>query len=231
MFIERIKKIKRVIVIAAFALIGIELVIALTPVANWLARPLIVGEAAPSKADIIAVLGGGAFKNGVLGHGSNERMIRGMLLYKQGRAPKIAFLGGSITNTSTKVFTTVSGSADSGANMDAFESKIMGKTAAELGIPADDIYIDAASTHTYSNITALDSIMRNNGMKSCLLVSSPTHMRRAMAIVSKLGVNCSASPVIDYTMHKDSVIGRIGLFYEVMWEYAGLVVYRMKGYI
>ncbi|MDP2689579.1 MAG: hypothetical protein Q8P48_05665 [Deltaproteobacteria bacterium] len=54
-----------------------------TPTANWMARPLVV-EPELRKADLVVVLGGGAYRDGTLSKDSNERLIRGLLLYRAG---------------------------------------------------------------------------------------------------------------------------------------------------
>ena len=50
------------------------IVIMFTPLANYMARPLIVDMELRS-VDLVAVLGGGAYRNGILSGASNERLI------------------------------------------------------------------------------------------------------------------------------------------------------------
>lgn len=213
----------------AFLFTAGALIVIYTPVANLMARPLIVKERL-IKSDVIVVLGGGAYENGVLGAASNERLIRGLLLYKDGLAPRIIFSGGTINGASAKVIHTLT--ASSGHNgMDAVEASIMADTAARLGIPQDVIDVDISSTNTYENLKAGATYMKTNNLKTCLLVTSSTHMLRSMLVSKKLGMDCAPAPVADYTRLRRSSIDRLSLFHAVTWEYAGLALYRVYGYI
>jgi uncharacterized SAM-binding protein YcdF (DUF218 family) len=205
------------------------LIIMFTPLSNYMARTLIV---APEfkKTDLIAVLGGGAYVNGVLGGASNERLIQGMILYREGYAPEIIFSGGTIIKPSKKVLHTILKSEDTSL-IDVVEAAIMKDVSLKLGIPEQDVAVDAASTHTYGNIKGIKDYMAARGLKTCLIVTSPTHMYRSYRVTQKLGLDCYPAPVRDYTWHISSAVGRLGLFRAVLWEYAGLVVYRFYGYI
>lgn len=221
--------IKRLVCGLALVFSATALITAFTPLSNILARPLIV-EPSVKKADIIVVLGGGAYGNGVLKKASSERLLQGLLLYKEGFAGRIAFSGGSISNTMEKAARTISGTEDP-SRINVVESEIMRDISLKLGIPRSALYVDAASTHTYSNIVNVKDLMRSEAFKSCLLVTSPTHMLRALKVSQKLGLDCSPAPVEDYTPYRKISADRIGLMYEVLWEYAGLVVYKARGYI
>jgi len=217
--------------IKGFALIftAATLSIIYTPAANLMARPLIVPERLV-KSDVIIVLGGGAYENGSLGAPSNERLIRALLLYKKGYAPVVIFSGGAITSTSAKILHTLSASDDRSA-IDAAEAAVMRDTAAALGIPRSAMAVDATSTNTHENLKDVKAYMAKDGMKTCLLVTSSTHMLRSMLISEKLGMDCAPAPVADYTQLRRSSIDRLSLFHAVAWEYAGLALYRVYGYI
>ncbi|MFZ3072341.1 MAG: YdcF family protein [Thermodesulfobacteriota bacterium] len=200
-----------------------------TPLANVLAMPLIT-EPVIKKSDVIVVMGGGAYPNGVLGGTSGVRFLTGLGLYKEGFAPRLFFAGGTISGTSKKIIKTISKSEESGA-IDVIESAIMLDTAKKLGIPDASIYADLLSTNTYANLLAVKEFMKKNNLKTCLIVTSPTHMYRSWRVAEKLGLGCSPAPVPDYT--KDILIStmRLHLLREVLWEYAALALYRAYGYI
>ena len=103
--------------------------------------------------------------------------------------------------------------------------------AIRLGLSEASIHLDRDSTHTYSNVVFAQEFMKDKVFKSCLLVSSPTHMYRVMSVASKLGLSCRAAPVADYTPFRRSAIDRVALLREVLWEYAGLAIYKVYGYI
>ncbi len=205
------------------------LVIMFTPLSNYMAKPLTMGPEL-KKADLIAVLGGGAFPNGVLGGASNERLIHGMLLYREGYAPEIIFSGGTIRKTSKKVLHTILKSEDAG-EMDVIEAGIMREVSTKLGIPEEDTSADPSSTNTHGNLERISEYMEARGLETCLIVTSPTHMYRSFMVSEKLGMDCYPAPVSDYTEFIDSALGRLVLFRAVMWEYAGLLLYKLYGYI
>lgn len=204
-------------------------IIMFTPLSNYMAKTLVLPQEL-KKTDLIAIMGGGAYPNGVLGGGSNERLIHGMLLYKDGYAPEMMFAGGTIRRTSKKVLHTVLKSDDA-TKIDVVEANLMKEVSLKLGIPNEDTAVDSSSTDTNGNLKAIRAYMEGRGLGSCLIVTSPTHMRRSMSVVKKLGMDCYPAPIGDYTGYIKSGTGRLSLFREVMWEYAGLVLYRLYGYI
>lgn len=199
-----------------------------TPVANILAKSLTM-PAGTQKADIIAVLGGGAYPNGVLGSSSNERLIKAMLLYKEGVAGRVLFSGGSIVKSSAKLAHTVFGLGAGEAGV--VESAIMMDIAVKVGIPAKDCVLDRSSLNTYENLRNIAAYMAKEDMKKVAIVTSPTHMKRAVLVAKKLGLDYTAVPVEDSSEYKRSPVGRINLMREALWEYSALVLYRVYGYI
>ena len=205
------------------------LAVMFTPLANVLARPLIM-EPAIKKSDLIVVMGGGAYPSGVLGKASGERFLTGILLYKEGFGKKVFFAGGTITGTSKKIIHTISKSNERGA-MDVVESAIMLDIAKKIGVSEGSIYADVSSTNTYANLLAAKAYMKKNNLKTCLIVTSPTHMYRSWRVSEKLGLYCGPAPVKDYTGYANSAIDRLELAWKVFWEYAALELYRAYGYI
>jgi uncharacterized SAM-binding protein YcdF (DUF218 family) len=100
-----------------------------------------------------------------------------------------------------------------------------------LGIPESDTVADVYSTNTYENMVDVKEYMEKNGLSSCLLVSSPVHMLRAMSVAKKLGMSCSPAPVDDYTPYRTMGVDRLSLARETAHEYAGLLYYRVMGYL
>src|SRR3989337_622213 len=109
------------------------LVVMFTPLANVLARPLVM-EPDVKKSDLIIVMGGGAYPNGVLGEASGERFLAGILLYKEGFGKKEFFAGGSITGASKKIIHAIFKSAGTGA-IDVVESTPLLDIAKKSGLP------------------------------------------------------------------------------------------------
>ncbi|GMR05419.1 MAG: YdcF family protein [Thermodesulfobacteriota bacterium] len=199
-----------------------------TPAANWMVRPLVMDEQLES-ADLVVVLGGGAYANGSLSAASAERLIRGLLLYKKDYAERIIFSGGTINDPKDRLIHSVTGL--SGELMDAVEGTIMADIARGLGMDEAGMAVDKSSTNTYENLVDVQEYMAKNGLKSCLLVTSPSHMYRAWRVAKKLGLDCSPAPVADNTRLRNGGLDRIGLARESAHEYAGLAYYWYKGYI
>ncbi len=213
----------------AFTFTFVMLLVMYTPFANWLAKPLIVDEEL-KKADLIVVLGGGAYRRS-LGGASSERLLRGLILYREGYAPRIIFSGGAAQGLSRKLLHTVLGIGPGGKRAQSAEADLMDNAASSLGVPGKDRAVDETSLDTYENLVNVRKYMSENRLKTCLMVTSPTHMKRAVLIARKLGLECYPAPVSDYTGEMKGPFERLALFRQSAWEYGGLVIYRLYGYI
>ncbi|MBI4948588.1 MAG: YdcF family protein [Deltaproteobacteria bacterium] len=227
---EKFKRLNRFIRWFSSAFTAVFLIIMFTPVANYAAKTLIVRHPEPGAADIIAVLGGGAYRNGVLGAASSERLIKGLILFKSGNAPRIIFSGGTIIEPSKKFIHTVF-KRDRSVAIGIQESEIMRDTALIFGVPDEAAEADPASTNTYENLRNISAYMNDKGLKKCILVTSPTHMLRALLVSKALKLDCDAAPVDDYTAQRSGALDRLTLLREVLWEYAALALYKVYGYI
>ena len=58
-----------------------------------------------------------------------------------------------------------------------------------MDIPADSILLETKSRNTQQNAMYSQQILQQQGIKKILLVTSATHMRRAEAIFSGIGVS------------------------------------------
>ena len=94
----------------------------------------------------------------VLAGDSGARVEHGVRLYQSGYANKILLSG------------------ESGS------SQIMERQALSLGVPKDDILLEAKSLSTYQNAKYSLEIMRAKKFKSAILVTSPYHTKRASII-------------------------------------------------
>ena len=223
------KKVKNIIIWLSIGFTAAMLSVMFTPLANMMARPLVVDETPLQKTDVIAVLGGGAYPNGVLGGASNERLLRGLILYRQGYGKTVIFTGGSVNSMRDKLGHTVLGSR---ADMVTIgESVLMRQAALGLGMSEADTVFDDRSLNTYENLVFVRAYMEEKGLESVTIVTSPTHMRRAELIAKKLGLKFQSAPVADYTEYRRGAIDRLSLFREVLWEYLALVLYSIYGYI
>ena len=205
------------------------LAVIFTPLANYMARPLVVSERL-RRADLIVVLGGGIYRNGELSAQTKERLIKGLVTLRDGYAPIILFSGGAYSGPLGGTVHTLSGGPVKGLKR-AREAEAMRDTALRLGLPAGAMRVDPASMNTYENILGARDLMRREGLTTCILVTSPVHMTRALLVARRLGVTAYPAPVADYTPYRDSAIGRLVLLRRVVHEYGGLALYKVYGYI
>lgn len=104
------------------------------------------------------------------------RLRHGVELYKKGYVRKLIFTGGY-------------GKGDVLA-----ESEAARDYAAAQGVPLQDILIETLSRSTQENMIQASQIMRDGRLGTCLIVSDPLHMRRAMRMMKDLGISCYTSP-------------------------------------
>jgi len=172
-----------------------------------MARYLVVQDKI-EPADLIIVLGGG--DNG-------ERVAHAVKLYQKGYAKKILMSGGPLAWRLT-------------------HTEWMKKQARALGVPVQAILLEDQSRSTIDNAEFTLTIVKKQNYKSVILVTSPTHSRRAKRVFrkvySKEKINLISHPVPLqdskfrlpgwWTRHEDTQL--------VMWEYVSLVYYFLKGY-
>ena len=121
-----------------------------------------------SGADIIVLLGGGAISQvpdvdgvGALCASPANRLLTAVRLQKMLNVP-ILVSGGQVYS-------------DSGA-----EAEISARVLKSLGVPEDKIITETKSINTTQNARYSAKILRDNGFKKPLLVTSAFHMNRAM---------------------------------------------------
>jgi uncharacterized SAM-binding protein YcdF (DUF218 family) len=131
--------------------------------------------------DAIVVLSGGAAGKGTLRPSdqlsglSLERTLCGADLFAQGVAPRLIVTGGEAT---------VFGSGP----IEAIEMK---RLALRLGVPEQAIVVEDRSRTTYENAVGVKRLL---GHASILLVTSASHVPRAVGLFRKQGLETTASP-------------------------------------
>ncbi|MBI5238011.1 MAG: YdcF family protein [Deltaproteobacteria bacterium] len=191
-----------------------SLIIMFSPLVQMLAANLLV-DAELRKADAVVVLAGGAYDNGTLGHSTMIRTLHGVLLYKKGFADKIIFSGGNMLRH----------------RLDITISQKMSELATELGVPGQAQLIDGVSLRTRGNALETKRIMNEMRLKDALLVTSATHMKRAMLTFERLGIKVYPAPDAAFETEVTDPFERFGMFSIVMREYVGMLFYRWKGWI
>lgn len=117
-------------------------------------------------ADCIMVLGCQVRSDGSLSHMLEDRLKRGVALYKAGAAPKLLMSG------------------DHGQE-DYNEVAAMRQYAIDQGVPEEDIFMDHAGFSTYESVYRARDIF---GVKRIIIVSQEYHLYRALHIAKALGL-------------------------------------------
>lgn len=172
---------------------------------NGMARALIVRDKL-EPVDIIVVLSG---------DNNGERVDEAVKLYKKGFARKILMSGGPLAWRLTA-------------------AEWMKKQALVLRVPSRAILLEDESESTLDNARFSRAILQRNGAKAVILVTSPTHSRRAKQVFEKTlkkdQIKVLSWPVQKSKFKLDQWWTRHEDTQAVMWEYVSLVYYFLKGY-
>jgi uncharacterized SAM-binding protein YcdF (DUF218 family) len=208
-------------------------------ISHWLTQSLEwqnIPKGELPNADVIVVLGGGTRSQAyprpdVDFSDAGDRVWYGGSIYHDGKAPKIIVSGGRIS---------WKGGGDP-------ESEDLSKLLVKMGVPKTDIILESESYNTHDNAIYVDKILKEQNFKSILLVTSALHMPRSMAIFKKLGIDTIAAPT-DYRVsqleldepnrqNESAILSLLpteewfSLTTQVIREYIGLLVYRLKGWL
>ncbi|MFQ5828483.1 MAG: YdcF family protein [Candidatus Methylomirabilia bacterium] len=199
-------------VLLAIVLLG-AVTLAFTPLANWLAQPLVVHSAlAPAQA--IVVLGGGTAPDNSAGGSSLRRVVYALRLHRKGLAPLVVLSGGDATGTGRLA-----------------EAQAMATVARELGFPGDVLLLETQSLRTAEHAARLAEILLVRGVRRILLVTTPLHTRRAVLAFVRQGFEVLPAPTDGGQHLAEKPLDRLLLSRAVAYEVAALVFYRFKGWI
>ena len=169
-------------------------------------------------ADAIVVLGGGWMRDteDVLDNPSisdpHTRLGFGRLLYVAGRAPVMLLSGGD------------------------GEAKRMAARLVLQDVPQAHLLIESRSRDTHENALYSTQILHRAGAHRILLVTSTSHMGRAVASFTKQGVEVIPAPVMPMPQRDQPVsfwhARRTALFRsgDSLHEYVGRWIYRLRGW-
>ena len=179
--------------------------------------------------DAIVVLGGGIAEKGSLRPTieptsySRNRTTCGVDLYQKGYAPTLVLTGGD-----ARIFGT--------GPQEAVEMK---RWAVRLGVPESATKVETEARNTYENATGTKRLL---GPASILLVSSASHLPRAVLVFTKQGFRVTPAPCDYFSQNlPQESWNEIDLFYflpnetslhqttEAVTEVAGLVIYWLAG--
>ena len=177
-------------------------------------------------SDVVIVLGGGvrpansANPYPDLGEGA-DRVIHAYRIFKAGKARMILLSGGWGVNDD---------SSDS-------EAAAMAELLVLLGVDRSHMFLEETSRNTFENAQESADIWRREQFTSGLLVTSASHMPRALATFQKAGLNVIAAETdvlhggvddpLPLSLLPDSA--SLDRSTRAIKEWIGLIVYRWRG--
>ena len=183
------------------------LVVAFTPAATRAARRLAV-PADIGPADAIVVLGASANLDGSLTDVSLRRAVEGVRLYREGLAPRLAFMG-------------VTG-----------EARARARLAERFGVPAEAILTEEWQPTTRAEAAwSADALGRKLGVRRILLVTDALHMRRARGLFERAGLSVRPVPTDTAVFSGAAPENRLRVARYVAQEVIAHVYHRVFGYL
>jgi uncharacterized SAM-binding protein YcdF (DUF218 family) len=116
-----------------------------------------------SPFDVIVVLGNPAEQDGTIAPIARSRVDEAIRQYRSGVAPRLLMTGGHVQNQFV-------------------EAQVMQQYAVSQGVPASSVFVEGESRNTIQNVYYSYKIMQAHNWTSALVVSSPSHLRRASLI-------------------------------------------------
>jgi uncharacterized SAM-binding protein YcdF (DUF218 family) len=189
-------------------------------------QPLNVRDA--SGVDAVVVLGGGvetvSAANVVLGQlttGTALRVLEGARLYKAAGTPLVIVSGG-IANPKYELRP---------------ESALMAAALAEAGVSPDRVLQDREAKTTHDHPRTVRPLLGAHQVRRFVLVTSPTHMRRALAVFRKAGFDPIPSVSLARSEHLDRLPWlrpngeSIVLSNQAVYDYVAWVEYWLRGWV
>ena len=117
------------------------------------------------------------------------------------------------------------------------ESETMKTALIQLGVPADRILLESTSRITRDQAVLTDTILRELGVSSFVLVTSDLHMRRALATFRHEGLRpvpaVARDPLGSQWIGLEWLPTPQGIEFaqQIAHEYIGLAWYKLRGWI
>ena len=197
------------------------------------------------KADAIVVLGGGTVTKAdprptVEVNGAGDRILYAAKLYRENAADLIVVGGSYITWRDGEVFTEAGVSSPASEMADLMINY--------FDVPRDALIIQDRSVNTYEEAVEDAKLLKERGLNRILLVSSATHMRRAVPLFEKQGLEVIPAPT-DFSFSDQEwenlmrfdkataytfivpTVSSMETLQNALKEYLGYFVYHLRGWI
>ncbi|MBO5059916.1 MAG: YdcF family protein [Clostridia bacterium] len=155
----------------------------------------------------VAIILGAAAYDGNPSPVFEERIKHSIRLYKDGYVKKLIFTGGYSNNNVMS------------------EAETAKKYAEENGVPHYDILTENRSKITQENLRFAYEIMKENNLKTALIVSDPLHMKRAMLLAEGIGITAFSSPT--ETTKYQTIKTKLPFLARETFFYIGYKIYKI----
>lgn len=206
---------RRLLAILTFSCAGMWLLVSLTPLTYWMGADLVRRES-PRKSDAVFVLASALQPDGELTTAAMSRLLGGLELLGQGWASRLV----------------LSELAEPSPRYRDAACEIM----EALGLNKEVLVVGPiANTHDES--VAVAALARDFGFNRVLVVTSPSHSRRASAALEKQGVKVVSVPSVETRFDFEGLAtglrggDRVRAFGPFLHEYVGLLYYRLRGWL
>ena len=187
---------------------------AFTPLTTWMARGLERRDAL-RKADAVFVLASYLQQDGEFSTAAMSRLLRGLELLAEGWAPRL-----------------ILPELPHGPSYRSAACEFMNR----FGLDYEIVSVGPVRS-THDEAIAVAEAARDFGFEHLLVVSSPSHTRRAAAALEAQNIRVTSVPAqettFDYGNLHDNWRGdhRLRAFPMLVHEHVGLLVYRLRGWI
>jgi uncharacterized SAM-binding protein YcdF (DUF218 family) len=229
LLLARFRRVARVAVVLAITILWI----ASTPAfANWLYSGL-EGRYPPRSietlphADVAIVLGG------AIGQplpprvtsdlqDSSDRILEAARLFKAGKVDRVLVTAGNLPWLDASMS----------------EGALIADLLVEFGVPREAVVLEDKSRNTHENAVNSLVIVRQQGWRTALLVTSGAHMPRALAVFKHAGIDVTPAATdikVTYPLFQNVLdflpdAGALALTTDAIKEWLGLAVYRARGW-
>jgi uncharacterized SAM-binding protein YcdF (DUF218 family) len=198
------------------ALLGaLWLVVAFTPLTHWMANELPRRDPL-RKADAVFVLSSGLQGDGEFSISSMPRLVRGLELIGEGWAPRLILAELTMPKPRYK----------------EAASKLIDSLGMEI-----EILVVGPVRNTHDEAVAVAELCRKHDFQHILVVTSPSHTRRAAGALEAAGISVTSVPSqqIDFDLENLSepfdADNHLHAFNRLLHEHVGLFYYRQRGWI
>ena len=208
---------RRLVQGAAGLTIAAVLLVSASPVLGRFAYRYVRSDALPSEpVDAIVVLSGSVSGDGDLGHAATDRLLEAIHLLREGVASRLVL---------SRVY---AGRNQRPPNSDADQDFLLSLSGLAPEVHRVD---DVGSTRLEA--VRMDSVARQAGWGRLVVVTSPTHTRRACAAFEKLGRTVICHPSADRGLAFRTLAGptdRMQAFGLWLYEALAWAEYRIRGW-